>query len=170
MENLGQSVNKVYLIILFFLYTGSVIAQEKSQKKAVNDEALNRTIKRNITSIFSVNPLGNIDNIKYEGFYAILKIKKEKVSEIIYPDFIDEKITRRKLDAIINLNKDIESGELVLSGINQIIVPAIREWIHYKTNNPNLDEALKNIIPKTGYTSKTYLMSPIIIYTGNPRR
>lgn len=170
MEIWERSATKIYLLISLILCTGYVIAQENSPKEIVNDIALSQTIRRNITGIFSVNPLGNIDSVKYEGFYAILKIKKGKVSEIIYPDFIDEKITRSKSDAIIDINQDIESVDLVLSGINQIVVPAIREWIHYRTDNPNLYEALKNIIPKTGYTSKTYLMSPVIIYTGNPRR
>lgn len=165
-----QNVIKIYILISLVFCQGVIFAQENSSTEIVNDQVLSRIIKRNITSIFSVNPLGNIDSVKYEGFYAILKIKKGKVIEIFYPKFIDEKISRSRSGAIIDINQDIDSGELVLSGINQIVVPAIREWIHYKTDNPNLDDALKKMIPKTGYTSKTYIMSPTILYTGNPRR
>lgn len=170
MEKKGQNVIKIYLLISLIFFQGIGFAQENSTIDLVFEEPLSVIIKKNINSIFSVNPLGNIDSVKFEGYYAILKVKKGKVIEIFYPQFIDKKITRRRSDAIININQDIDSGKLVLSGINQIVIPAIREWIHFKTSNPNLDEALKNIMPKTGYTPKTYLMNPIILYTGNPRR
>jgi len=155
-------------IFIAFLQISPMFGQEMIVPEVVNEQRLFKIIWSNITSIFAVNPYGNVDSVKYEGHYAVLKIKNGEVSQIDYPEKTQPLISRNCEFALRDINNRIHKGEFELKNIDQILVSMIIEWVHFDTNEPNLHEALSKTLPKVGYTSNTYVVPPILVIRGNP--
>ncbi|MFT4857189.1 MAG: hypothetical protein ACI8YP_001798 [Algoriphagus sp.] len=170
MELRGQSVIRIILLSVFLLCSRSLSAQELTNPRIINEDKFVRSLQRNIlASMFKLFPPFR-DDAKFEGYYAILIIEDGKVKDITYPEGTIESITRNRIDAIEKINEKIDLGEFEFVDIDQIIVPCIFRWIDFQINDPGFDEILKKILPKTGYTSNTYVLAPSVILTGNPKR
>lgn len=165
-----KSVIRIILVSEVLLCSKALLAQELTNPRIINEENFIKSIQINTPRIFAMSPLGNIDSVKYEGYYAVLKINNGKVSEIVYPTDIELSITRMSEFAKKEINKRIEKEEFKFENIDQIIVPAIVEYIHFETEDLRLDEVLENILPKTGFTPNTYVLSPVVMQVGNPKR
>ena len=165
-----KSVIRIILVSLVLLCSRSLLAQELTNPRIINEENFIKSMQTNVSSLFAMSPFGNVDSVKFEGYYAVLKINSGKVSEIVYPTDIELSITRMSEFAKKEINKRIEKEEFKFENIDQIIVPAIVEYIHFETDDLRLDEVLENILPKTGYTTSSYILSPIIMQIGNPKR
>ncbi|NVJ47516.1 MAG: hypothetical protein HWE07_10325 [Cytophagia bacterium] len=157
-------------IFVAFLQISPMFGQEMIVPEVVNEQRFLKAIRSNITSIFAVNPYGNVDSVKYEGHYAVLKIKNGEVSQIDYPEKTQPLISRNCEFAIRDINNRIHKGEFELKNIDQILVSMIIEWVHFDTNEPNFHDALSKIFPKVGYTANTYVTPPILVLRGNPIR
>lgn len=144
------------------------LAQEVGDPKIINEHNFNQSMRPNITRIFAISPYGNINKVKYEGFYAILEIENGKIYQIIYPDWIDPTITRLSISALEDINGRIDLGEFKFENIEQIIVPAIIEWINFDDGKISINEAMERIVPNIGYTQNTYVLFPHLIRTGDP--
>lgn len=168
MKKRGSLKVKIVFGILAFLHSQALISQVLQEPKVVNEEKFILAMRSNITGIFAVSPYGNINKVKYEGYYAILRISDGKVTEIVYPDWIEPLFKRRSNFVIVDINERIELGEFEFQDIDQIIVPAIIEWINFETIEPQLYTELSKILPKTGYTRNTYVLFPHLIRTGDP--
>ncbi len=166
----GQSVIRKILFTVFILCSKALLAQELTNPRIINEENFIKSMRVNTPRIFAMSPLGNIDSVKYEGYYAVLKINNGKVTEIVYPSGIKPLITRLCDFARKDINERIDLEEFEFLTIDQIIVPAIVEYIHFETDDLRLDEVLEKILPKTGFTSNTYILSPVIMQIGNPKR
>lgn len=166
MERKARNAIKIAIVLFTIFYTNLVYGQENDSPKIINEERFIRTV--NGPPIFSGDYRGNIDNVKYEGYYAILKINDGKIIELVYSSDVKPIEKRLKELAVSMINEKIDNGMFKLENVDQIIIPVIREWIHFKTDEPKLDLVLKNILPKTGYTPNTYILSPIMIKTGDP--
>jgi len=170
MEIKGRNVIKIIIGLIGFFYTQSLIAQEKNDPEIINEDRFIRSMRLNVSRIFAMSPYGNVDSVKFEGYYAILKINNGKVSEIVYPIGIKPFITRSSDFAEKDINERVDLGEFEFLNIDQIIVPAIVEFIHFETDEIRLDKVLKKILPKMGYTPNSYVLSPVIMRVGNPKR
>lgn len=101
-------------IFIAFLQISPMLGQEMIVPEVVNEPRFLKAITSNITNIFAINPYGNVDSVKYEGHYAILKINNGKVSQIDYPDRIKSLISRNSQFALCDLNNRIQQGEFEL--------------------------------------------------------
>lgn len=165
-----KSVIRIILVSEVLLCSKALLAQELTNPRIINEENFIKSIQINTPRIFAMNPLGNIDSVKYEGHYAVLKINNGKVNEIVYPNGINPSITRSGYFAKIDINKRIEKEEFKFENIDQIIVPSIVEYIHFETGDIRLDVVLEKMLPKTGFTPNTYVLSPVVMQVGNPKR
>ncbi|EAZ82162.1 hypothetical protein [Algoriphagus machipongonensis] len=170
MEIKGQSVIRTILFSVFILCSKALLAQELPNPRIINEENFIKSMRVNTPRIFAMSPLGNIDSVKYEGYYAVLKINNRKVSEIVYPTDIEPLISRMSDFAKKDINERIGLGEFKFLNIDQIIVPAIVEYIHFETEDLRLDVVLEKILPKIGFTPNTYVLSPVFMQVGNPKR
>jgi hypothetical protein len=168
MEKKALNVIRLAIFLSAIFYGDFLFGQENNTPKIVNEERFIRTVSG--PPIFSGDYRGNLDSIKYEGYYAILKIKEGRVMEIVYSNHVKQIEKRHEELAINRINEKIDNGMFKLVNIDQVIIPVIREWVQFKTDESNLDLVLKRVIPKTGYTPNTYTLNPIIIKTGNPIR
>jgi len=164
------NVISILVGVIGFFYSQSLVAQEENDPKIIHENRFNLAMRINAPRVFAMSPYGNVDSVKYEGYYAVLKVHNGKVSEIFYPIEIKQLITRLGDFAKKDINERIDLGEFELVNIDQIVVPAIVEYIHYETEDIRLDEVLEKILPKTGFTSGTYILSPVVMRIGNPKR
>jgi hypothetical protein len=162
------NVIRIVVGIIGFLCSQVTFAQVLQEPKVVNEGKFIKAMRANVSRIFSTNPYGNIDSVKYEGYYAILRISDGKVIEIVYPCWIEPLVTRLSGFAMEDFNERISSGEFEFQNIDQIIIPAISEWIHFETSEPQLHKALLKILPKIGYTPNTFVLAPYLLPRGNP--
>lgn len=168
MEIKALNVIRIVIGAIGFLYCQDLFAQEDQKVKIVNEEKFLIAMKANISNIFSINPYGNVDSVKYESYYAVLRIRNGMITELTYPDDTEPFVIGKSDFAIKNFNERIKKGEFKFENIDQIIIPAIIEWVHFETNEPQLYKALLRILPQIGYTSNTYVLPPYLLYRGNP--
>jgi hypothetical protein len=159
----------VTLFIFWVVGLGNGFTQGVNTPKIMNRAQFEIAINSEVTKIIAVNPLGNLHNVSYEGYYAILKIEKGKVVQIAYPEWIDPIITRQSEFALKDINERIGEKEFEFVNMDQIVIPVLIEWIHFEGENNSLAQALMQLLPNSEYTSQTYVLHPVVIRMGNPR-